>query len=232
MLLANISSLSYESHFASRHEDVGPFQFWRVRLDGTVLSEFFRPFDASNAVLIPNECSECGHCGVPGISVRRSGRTVVWMGNPEYRWASPTESLIVFAAEQYQEWLWGDWETLPELSRDEWTSIVHELEIPDWRHGLYTIPDLRSDPAGHRLLQIVAAGLTGSLRDAEIDVEADWVEEIHIGLELPTVPENVIRVYRRGGRWGVLLRERPEFPFGISTPFLSDACQAYVADNL
>jgi hypothetical protein len=59
--------------------------FWRVLVNGELLSEAARPFSAADEMIVLHECTLCGHCGSPGIIVRRLGDAVAWINNPGMR---------------------------------------------------------------------------------------------------------------------------------------------------
>lgn len=213
--------LSKKSHEETLAEQFGTGTFWTLEVDGQVITENARPFDASSDNLILSECTHCYFCGVGEISVRRYGsNTILWYVSlrDSYEPKIPRDTILVFDRREYENEVGGDASLIPELSMEDISQLLLHLKLPDWRLGLYTTPELPNDWLGQASLRL----LTESLSSPEIKV-SNFIDmeseiELRIGIDVPGIPETVVQIQTKDDIVWIQLVENPWFPVWISHP--------------
>ncbi len=205
-------------------DQLGTCTFWILEIDGQEITRSARPFTASDEELILNECEQCAHCGMPEVAARRfESNSVLWYVNLDdgYQPSFPRDKIFLFDSAAYEQLVGGTVTTLPEFSSADALDLLRYLKLPDWHTGLYTIPELPDDLSGQAMLRLIAESLASGgfevLPGSEFTLTRD-TSELRIGLDLPDVPEVIVRFRSTSDCVWFQLAQNPGLPIWFSHP--------------
>jgi hypothetical protein len=213
----NVLSKRIRSVVLADHMGIGTL--WTVEVDGQVITDHARPFDAGTATLVLNECDFCFHCGMDEISVRRIGTDVIlWYVSldDDYDSKIPKHTLLAFERIDYERVAGGVADLLPELSAVDISNFLPYLRFPDWHLGLYTTPALPNDWLGQSMLRLLSESLASSeIQVAHLEV-AGMETELRIGIDLPGIPETIVRFRSKDDKIWFQIAANPWIPAWFS----------------
>ena len=215
-------------------DNMGTGTFWILEIDGGVVTEYARPFDAATNTLVLNECDVCFYCGMDEIAVRRLGANVViWYVclDDEYASSIPREKILAFDRLDYENAVGGSASLLPEFSAEDISRLLPWLKLPDWRFGLYTIPELPNDWLGQATLRLLAESISSSEIKVTDFADTDDGIELRIGIDVPGIPETVVRLRTQNDILWFKLVENPWVPAWFSHVEVSKQLPALVANS-
>lgn len=209
--------------------------FWQVATPDRRLSNFCRPFSASDSKLVLHECPECGFCGVPSIAVRRYLDSVVWVPIPRDGYAPGEilypEGFVQFLATDYERALSaGCTRDLPPLRIDDPKIWFPKIKPPDPDSVLYRLPESRLDPTGRLLIVRLKEALNSNSKLRLLDQPPHRVFTLRLGLNVDGYPEAVWRIGRAEKHVAMLFEGSPCFPFWITSERITELFDPVVGE--
>lgn len=215
-------------------DNMGTGMLWILEIDGSVVTENARPFDAASDTLVLNECDLCFHCGMDEVSVRRLGlNVVVWYVSldDDYDAKIPRNKILAFQRSDYENVVGGNAILLPEFSSNDISQLLPHLKLPDWHFGLYTTPEIPNDWFGQAILRL----LTDAFSSSELEITnfncTDDETELRIGIDVPGIPETVVRLRSANAKLWFQLVENPWIPAWFSHAETTKKLPALLANS-
>jgi hypothetical protein len=221
-----MSKLSIKRKQVETSGGYGPKPFWEVSVDGQYSWSYAKPFSASTAEIILNECVECYCCGIANTWVRRAGRDkIVWLRTQDGNVAPEFDcgDSMVFDREEYEREIGdGSCADLPELSSIEVQCEIQSQVLPAARSALYRIPDDSRDPAGANWLRAIAKVVEDMDGHVQVVEAPASYREVRVGLDVHDVPEAISCVGGSSDGNAILLVAFPRFPLWLTSSGITD----------
>jgi hypothetical protein len=131
-----------------------------------------------------------------------------------------------FPVESYESQLEGSTAELPDFDNADARSILNRGRIYPRHFGLYTIPELKDDPQGRALLEIieeVAATNDMTICDAPVRFRT-----IRVGIETEGVPETIIEIGLVDRKPAVRFVANPGFPLWLASELIQQRFANYL----
>jgi hypothetical protein len=214
-----------------RFESGTSFKLWRLTVDGEEITDSAKPFSASDAEIILEECNECGYCSLRDVCVRRVGDQIIWFDKPptDRYFESLKGRVLAFNQDDYASVaLSGDIQALPLMKREELEGLVRAIEPSKPDVAIYRIPDSVSDPNGRLALALLRDALATPEVRWDFAAAPDSSIELRIGLDIPGIPEAIWQVGRVDNRTAFCFLAYPELPIWMRSDALDRQFGDYV----
>jgi hypothetical protein len=214
-----------------RFESGASFKLWRLLVDGDEITDSAKPFCASEAEIVLEECNECGHCSLRDVCVRRVGDQIIWFNKPptDRYFESLNGRVLAFNQDDYASVaLSGNIQGLPLMKREELEGLVRAIKPPKPDVAIYRIPDSASDPNGRLALALLRDALATPEVRWDFAAAPDSSIELRIGLDIAGIPEAIWQVGRGDNRAALCFLAYPELPIWVRSDALDRQFGDYI----
>lgn len=210
----------------------------RIVVNEELIAQSGAPLKASDSCVYLRVCEECyattqggiPNCDEPDVEVRQYQEIIVWYlrgsGYPR-----PEQILRVwcFQKEDYERVLSGNSAELPKLSTTEINAFFDYIDLPRIQTGLYTIPDVPSDPQGWKLLESIRRIV--SVKEYLLSNEPSDFRTITIGIDADPFYECGIDVGLIGDRCSIRLIDFGVPPIWITSDEIQCQMSRFVSET-